>query len=105
MPNHIKNFLTIKAEGERLAEILESIKDDEKGVGTIDFRKLIPLPQIQEVPESPFTQQGYALYKQYMNEKNKFCLEKAEPIVYSHGTYFGCGEQLGTFGFSVKKKK
>ena len=40
MPNHIKNFLTIKAEGERLAEILESIKDDEKGVGTIDFRKV-----------------------------------------------------------------
>lgn len=69
MPNHVKNFLTIKADGERLAEILDSIKDDEKGVGTIDFRKLIPLPQIQEVPESPFTQQGYAMYKQYVNEK------------------------------------
>ena len=69
MPNDIKNFLTIKAEGERLAEILESIKDDEKGVGTIDFRKLIPIAEIQEVPESPMTEQGYAMYKQYMNEK------------------------------------
>ena len=38
-----------------------------------------------------------------MDEKNKFHLEKAEPIVYSHGSYFACGEQLGTFGYSVKK--
>lgn len=42
--------------------------------------------------------------EKYMDEKNKFHLEKAEPIVYSHGTYFTCGEQIGTFGYSVKKK-
>ena len=39
----------------------------------------------------------------YMDEKGKFHLEKAEPIVYSHGTYFACGDALGTFGYSVKK--
>lgn len=42
--------------------------------------------------------------EKYMDEKHKFHLEKAEPIVYSHGAYFACGEQLGTFGYSVKKK-
>lgn len=42
--------------------------------------------------------------EKYMDEKHKFHLEKAEPIVYSHGAYLSCGEQLGTFGFSVKKK-
>ncbi len=42
--------------------------------------------------------------EQYMDENHKFCLDRAEPIVYSHGTYFGCGEQLGTFGYSVRKK-
>ena len=41
----------------------------------------------------------------YMNDKNKFCLEKAEPIVYSHGAYLMTGEVLGTFGFSVKKNE
>lgn len=41
--------------------------------------------------------------EKYMDEKHKFHLEKAEPIVYSHGAYFACGEQLGTFGYSVKK--
>lgn len=41
----------------------------------------------------------------YMNESGKFCLEKARPIVYSHGQYFGLGELLGTFGYSIRKKK
>jgi Conserved protein/domain typically associated with flavoprotein oxygenases, DIM6/NTAB family len=41
----------------------------------------------------------------YMNEDNKFCLDKAKPIVYSHGEYYGTGKCLGTFGYSVKKKK
>ncbi len=40
----------------------------------------------------------------YMDEQRKFHLEKAEPIVYSHGAYLTCGEQIGTFGYSVKKK-
>lgn len=39
----------------------------------------------------------------YMNEKGKFDLSKAKPIVYSHGEYYGLGELLGTFGYSVKK--
>lgn len=42
--------------------------------------------------------------EKYMDENNKFHLDRAEPIVYSHGTYFTCGEKLGTFGYSVKKK-
>lgn len=41
----------------------------------------------------------------YMDENHKFHLEKAEPIVYSHGAYLVCGEQLGTFGYSVKKNQ
>lgn len=40
----------------------------------------------------------------YMDEKGKFCLDRANPIVYSHGTYYKCGESIGTFGYSVRKK-
>ncbi len=39
----------------------------------------------------------------YMDEKGRFCLEKAKPIVYSHGQYLATGRTLGTFGYSVKK--
>lgn len=42
--------------------------------------------------------------EKYMDDKGKFHLEWSEPIVYSHGTYFTCGKQIGTFGYSVKKK-
>lgn len=40
----------------------------------------------------------------YMDEKNSFHLEKAEPLVYSHGQYFATGEYLGKFGYSIQKK-
>lgn len=40
----------------------------------------------------------------YMNDKNKFELSKAKPIVYSHGEYYGIGKLLGSFGYSVRKK-
>lgn len=41
---------------------------------------------------------------QYMDENGKFHLEKANPIVYSHGDYLTCGDKIGSFGYSVKKK-
>ena len=42
--------------------------------------------------------------KKYMDEKGKFDLSKADPIVYSHGEYYSMGEKIGTFGYSLKKK-
>ena len=42
--------------------------------------------------------------KRFMDDQNKFHLEQAEPIVYSHGAYLLCGRQIGTFGYSVRKK-
>ena len=41
----------------------------------------------------------------YMDENKKFHLNNAKPLVYSHGEYLGVGKKLGTFGYSVKKKK
>lgn len=41
----------------------------------------------------------------YMDESGKFCLNKTGLAVYSHGEYFGLGESLGTFGYSVRRRK
>ena len=38
-----------------------------------------------------------------MDENGKFDLEKARLITYVHGHYYGIGEMIGNFGFSVKK--
>ena len=42
---------------------------------------------------------------QWLDEKGKFHLEKTKPIVYSHGEYYGLNGLLGTFGYSIRKKK
>lgn len=43
--------------------------------------------------------------KKYMDENGTFSFEKAKPIVYSHGWYYGLGKKIGKFGYSVIKKK
>ena len=37
-------------------------------------------------------------------ETGKFSLDKANPIVYSHGEYYSLGKLIGHFGWSVRKK-
>lgn len=41
----------------------------------------------------------------YMDEKGTFDLNATGLVTYSHGAYFLLGKKLGTFGFSVAKKK
>ena len=48
---------------------------------------------------------GVNVSSNYLNSKGKFEFNKAEPIVYSHGEYYDLNQLLGTFGFSVRKKK
>ena len=40
----------------------------------------------------------------YMDEKGTFHLNQAELVAYSHGEYYALGENVGRFGYSVKKK-
>ncbi len=40
-----------------------------------------------------------------IDEKGALHLEKASLVAYSHGTYFELGKKLGTFGYSVRKKR
>lgn len=40
----------------------------------------------------------------FVDEKGALHMEKCGLLAYAHGAYFGLGKQLGTFGFSVRKK-
>lgn len=46
-----------------------------------------------------------AVDKKLMDKTGRFHLNQAELIVYSHGEYYGLGELLGKFGYSVKNKR
>lgn len=48
---------------------------------------------------------GVDIDDRYLDEKGKFRLNEANPIVYSHGEYFGIGRKLGSFGYSVRRKQ
>ncbi len=41
----------------------------------------------------------------YIDEKGKFHIEKCSLAAYAHGQYFALGKKIGSFGYSVKKKK
>ena len=43
--------------------------------------------------------------EELLDENGRFDLGRAQPIVYSHGEYYGLDQVLGTFGYSVKKPK
>ncbi len=43
--------------------------------------------------------------ERYIDEKGKFHIEKCALAAYAHGQYFALGKKIGSFGYSVKKKK
>lgn len=47
---------------------------------------------------------GVSVDPKYLDERGKFDFNASKPLCYSHGEYFGLGEKLGKFGYSVKKK-
>ena len=48
---------------------------------------------------------GIHAQKEYINEKGSFDISKCNLITYANGGYFSLGKKLGTFGYSVAKKK
>ena len=48
---------------------------------------------------------GVQVDDRFMQDNRKFALNKTGLLAYSHGEYFDLGKSLGTFGYSVKKKK
>lgn len=48
---------------------------------------------------------GVSVDEELMNEDGAFNFAKANPLVYSHGFYYGIGKRIGKFGWSVEKKR
>ena len=44
MPNHVENHIEFSGDARQIKAMLESIKNDEYGIGTIDFNKIFPMP-------------------------------------------------------------
>lgn len=52
MPNHIINTIRLKGDREKISELLESVKDNRFGIGSLDFNKVIPMPESLQIETS-----------------------------------------------------
>ena len=73
MANNIQLSVTFLCEEARLQEILEFIQcdyageDSEYGIGTIDFNKIVPMPQSLDIESGSKTNEGIQLYLTAVN--------------------------------------
>ncbi len=44
MPNHITNIVDVSGDESRIQAMLKAIQSDEFGIGSVDFNKIIPMP-------------------------------------------------------------
>ena len=71
MPNHIKNILKFNCTPEKRAQIFEQIQNDEHGSGSIDFNKIIPMPESLNIDAGSMEKRLINLYLTASNPHTK----------------------------------
>ena len=66
MPNWVQNNLKFDASDEEMQNILEVIKNDEKGIGSIDFNKITPMPEALNIECGSNTDKGLRMVKEFL---------------------------------------
>lgn len=66
MPNWVQNNLKFNADDEELNRILEKIKNDEDGIGSIDFSKITPMPESLKIECGSNTDKGLQMVKEFL---------------------------------------
>ena len=67
MPNHVENRIEFSGDARQIKAMLESIKNDEYGIGTIDFNKIIPMSKSLNVEAGSRTDRGLKAYKEFID--------------------------------------
>ena len=67
MPNHVTNRIKLSGEPERIRAVMEEIKNDEIGLGSVDFNKIIPMPESLNITAGSVTDKGLKAYKDFVS--------------------------------------
>lgn len=67
MPNHVKNKLQFTGDQSEIKNMLEMIQQDMYGIGSIDFNKLIPMPDSLHIESGSNTLKGIKFYRDFIN--------------------------------------
>lgn len=84
MPNYVTNLIYVKGDRLQLQEMMEQIKNDEYGIGSIDFQQIIPRPESLDIEASNITEAGMKKYdefvKLYAEKPDKNLMRAAQNI-------------------------
>lgn len=67
MPNHVTNIIKFNGSPERVKEIFELITNEKVGVGSIDFNKIIPMPESLDIESGSRTTKGLKAYRDFVD--------------------------------------
>ena len=66
MPNWVRNIIHIEGDPEQTQKLFEAIKNDAFGLGTIDFNKIIPMPESLNIESGNRTDKGLEIYRDFI---------------------------------------
>ena len=66
MPNHVENHIEFNGYKQQIDAMLNKIKSDEYGIGTIDFKKIISMPETLNIEAGSRTDHGLKAYREYI---------------------------------------
>lgn len=66
MANDIRNILTISGNQKLIDEMLQAIQVDAFGRGSIDFKKVLPIPKDLDIPEGSDTRGALLLLRTFL---------------------------------------
>lgn len=66
MPNHVTNVLTLRGEPEQIRAMLGAIQYDDLGIGSVDFNKIIPMPESLNIEAGSQTSTGLKAYQDFI---------------------------------------
>lgn len=67
MPNHVINNIYLRGNPKKIQSMLETIKSDKIGAGSIDFNKVIPMPESLNIETSSRTDHGLKAYRDFID--------------------------------------
>ena len=103
MANFITNILEIRAQGEDLTRILKHIQRDGDVYGSIDFNKLIPMPDGLDLTDGSITDDAILAYVSHL--RNEILAHPARPgDVHDIKQYVDAAATVLKSSFGIKEK-
>lgn len=109
MPNHVENIITLKGDEKKISEMLKAIQNDDYGLGTVDFNKIIPMPESLNIEAGSRTDRGLKLYKEFISECLFDCREtdilkiSADTLAESEKSYLSKQKEIDSAEWKLGK--